>query len=98
MSTRIKISNSIGRGKHYFKQMLNASDGSPSNVYQFETYLNYNLHLAPRQVGDKKDTIIAVMPAGGPLLKVGDFNDDIQGNIVSIDRGNNKEIYFTFSK
>lgn len=83
MAEMVKLSGSVGRGKHYLKRLLNP-DGSPSHAYKLVTELNYFTTYGERRINDLSIPIISIMPAGGPLIKVGEYLTDVDAFVELI--------------
>lgn len=97
MANKIKLSHSIGRGVHYLTQLLNL-DGTPSYAYQLDTDLNYKIFYNDREIGYQKDFIRKIIPAGGPELIVGDYQEDVKGYIKEIVISNNHKPIIIITK
>lgn len=95
MSERVKLTGSIGRGVHYLKKLLRV-DGQPSFTYKLETDLDVQLTLLDRDIGQVLNVICEALPAGGPLLKVGEVQKDFNKVIKYIDLDQNNNILVTF--
>lgn len=83
MQNKIKIQGSLGRGVHYFKK-LHKVDGTPSSTYKIETEYDYNIVNHTHLIGATKQIINSVRLAGGPILNVNDFREEVGGNIIEI--------------
>lgn len=83
MANKIKLQHSLGRGVHYLTQLLNL-DGTPSYAYKLETDLAYKIFYDNREIGYTKDRIHQLVPAGGPVLTVGEYQEDVKGYIQEI--------------
>lgn len=94
MSERIKLSGSIGRGVHYLKKLARC-DGQPSNTYKLETELQIQVIQKERDIGQTLKVVDVVIPAGGPILKVGDYLEDLNSTIKYIDIDNVGNILIT---
>jgi hypothetical protein len=83
MQNKIKIKGSLGRGVHYFKKLYKV-DGTPSSTYKVETEYDYNIIDYTHLIGTTKQIINSIRLAGGPILTVKDFREEIGGNIIEI--------------
>lgn len=83
MQTKIKITNSLGRGEHFLKKLAKV-DGTSSSTYKIETQLNYKVLDSEHIVGTNVNRINSIRLAGGPTLTKGSYLEEVQGKIVDI--------------
>ncbi len=94
MSEKIKLSGSIGRGVHYLKKLARCN-GEPSNTYKLESELQIQIIYGDRDIGQTLKVVEVAIPAGGPILKVGDYLSDLNSTIKYIDIDNIGNVLIT---